>query len=163
MNSTTIKRGSVVSVTYTIVDQRGEVVEAVEIPVEYMQGSDNGLFPEIEAALEGKGCGERITVTLTPEAGFGHHDPHKTFTDVIENVPPEYRHLGAEAEFHNDRGETLKMVVTHVDNGTVTLDGNHPLAGKTLTFHVTVQAIREATAAERQHGLQPAITGNGSH
>ena len=89
-----------------------------------------------------------VIVDLPPEQGFGEWDPTKTFTDAVENVPPQYRRLGAEAEFVNEAGETLKMVVTHVDEGSVTLDGNHPFAGKAVTFYVTVAAIRDATSEE---------------
>lgn len=138
----------VVSVTYTIVDEQQEIVEKIDIPVSYLHGRESGLFPAIEQALEGKGIGDEVTVTLPPEQGFGEWDPSKTFTDAIENVPPQYRQKGAEAEFVNEAGETLKMVVTHVDEGAVTLDGNHPFAGKTVTFFVTVADIRDATPQE---------------
>ncbi len=138
----------VVSVTYSILDDNKEVVEQIEVPVSYLHGRDRGLFEPIEKALEGKTVGDEVTVDLPPEQGFGERDPAKSFSDAIENVPPDYRKVGAEAEFQNEQGEKLTMVVTHVDEGTVTLDGNHPFAGKNLTFHVTVADIRDATPEE---------------
>ena len=107
---------------------------------------------KIEQALEGHIAGDSVSVELSPEEGFGSWDPAMTFSDVIENVPPEYRVVGAKAEFVNDEDETITMVVTHVDNGSVTLDGNHPFAGKTVTFHVKVEGVRDATAHELRTG-----------
>ncbi len=153
MSEQRVTRGKVVSVTYTIRDENDEILEAVEIPVDYLHGSDGGLFEPIEAALEGKVIGDSVEVTLTPEQGFGEWDPSLTYTDAIENVPPEYRRIGAEAEFHNAQGETITMVVRKVDQGTVTLDGNHPFAGKNMTFAVKVAAIREATPEELAGGI----------
>ena len=159
MSQPCVAHNKVVSVTYTIVDEADEIVEAVDIPVSYIQGAEGGLFEKIEQALDGKPVGERVEVKLTADEGFGQWDASKTFTDVIENVPPEFRKVGAEAEFYNDTGETLKMVVTHVDNGTVTLDGNHPFAGKNLTFYVTVTEVRDATADELRNGLNQQTPG----
>jgi len=163
MSEPTVDRNKVISITYTIRDESGEVVEAVEIPVDYLHGGRYGLYPKIEQALDGKQVGDMVEVTLTPDEGFGPHDPAKTFTDAIENVPPEYRKLGAEAEFHNDQGETLKMRVVHVDAGTVTLDGNHPFAGKTVTFAVKVAAIRDALPDEVATGEPAQSPGAGVH
>lgn len=148
-----VRRGRVVSITYTIRDQADDnLLEAVEIPVDYLHGGRAGLYQPIEDALEGKAVGDRVEVTLKPEDAFGAHDPRLTFTDVIENVPPDFRRLGAQAEFTNEDGETVTMVVTHIDKGTITLDGNHPLAGKNLIFAVSVVAIRSATPQELASG-----------
>jgi len=148
-----ITKDQVVTVSYRIEDEKGETVEVVETPVSYLHGRDSGLFEKVEAALDGKAVGDVVSVTLSPAEGFGEWNPERTFSDAIENVPPEYRKLGAVAEFMNEDGETLQMTVTHVDAGTVSLDGNHPLAGKHLTFHVRVLDVRDATAQEKMHGV----------
>lgn len=150
-----VATNKVVTVTYSICDASGEVLEQSDLPVDYLHGSDNGLFFKVEEALLGKGIGDTVEVTLSPEEGFGEKDPSLTYSDKIENVPPEYRKLGAEAEFRNESGGSIKMVVTHVDNGTITLDGNHPFAGKTLIFNVKVVGVREPTAEELQQGVNP--------
>lgn len=152
MATNNVARGRVVTLTYSITNELGETVEQIDVPVSYLHGGETGLFPKIERALEGHGVGDEVSVELSPEEGFGSWDPAMTFSDLIENVPPEYRVVGAKAEFVNDEDETMTMVVTHVDNGTVTLDGNHPFAGKTVTFHVKVEGIREATAEELRTG-----------
>lgn len=155
MTEPTVAANKVVSVTYSIIDASGEVLEQSDLPVDYLHGSENGLFMKVEEALEGKAAGDSVEVTLTPEEGFGQRDPTLTYSDKIENVPPEYRKLGAEAEFRNEQGGSIKMVVTHVDKGTITLDGNHPFAGKSLTFHVKIVGVRDATAEELESGVNP--------
>lgn len=149
-----ITKDKVVTVTYRVEDDKGEVIEQIDLPVNYVHGRDSGLVPKVEHALEGKSAGEEVTVPLTPKEGFGEWFPDLTFSDNIENVPPQYRQIGVEAEFVNEEGETLKMVVTHVDNGTVTLDGNHPFAGKNITFFVKVLEVRDATADEIANGVE---------
>ena len=149
-----ITKDKVVTVNYRIEDDKGETLEAVETPVTYLHGRDSGLFEKVESELDGKAVGDVVSVTLSPAEGFGEWNPEMTFSDAIENVPPEYRKMGAVAEFHNDAGETIQMTVTHVDSGTVTLDGNHPLAGKTVTFHVKVVDVRDATPDEIRNGVQ---------
>ena len=153
MTQQCVEDGKAVDVTYTITDANtGEVLEAHEVPVSYVHGADSGLFEPVAQALAGKTEGEVVSVTLTPDQAFGDWDPDMTYSDSIENVPPEYRKMGAEAEFRNDRGESLTMVVTHIDSGTVTLDGNHPLAGRSITFNVKVAGIRDATDDEKRMG-----------
>jgi FKBP-type peptidyl-prolyl cis-trans isomerase SlyD len=149
-----ISKDKVVTISYRIETEDGETVEQMDTPVSYLHGRDSGLFESVEAALDGKAIGDVVSVTLPPEEGFGDWDPDKTFTDAIENVPPEYRKMGAVAEFTNDEGGSLKMTVTHVDAGTVTLDGNHPFAGKTITFHVKVIDARDATPDEIRNGVE---------
>lgn len=149
-----ITKDKVVTVTYRVEDEQGEVIERIDLPVSYVHGRDSGLVEKVEQALQGKGAGDEVAVVLSPADGFGEWEPAMTFSDAIENVPPQYRQLGAEAEFLNEEGETLKMVVTHVDNGTVTLDGNHPFAGKNITFFVKVLEVRDATAEEIRNGVQ---------
>ncbi|MBE9515753.1 MAG: peptidylprolyl isomerase, partial [Proteobacteria bacterium] len=93
-------------------------------------------------------------VTLTPAEGFGEHDADLTFTDSLDNVPAEIRKLGQEVEAQNENGEIKKFVVTEINTeaNTLTVDGNHPMAGQTVQFKVTVKEIRDATPEELQQG-----------
>ena len=142
-----------VQITYQITDPGGNVLERIDLPVAYVHGGRSNLFPQVEQRLDGCAIGDSVEVTLLPSEGFGDPDPNLTFTDTIDNVPSEYRRLGAEAMFQNERGETITMTVVRIENGKVTLDGNHPLAGKTITFHVSVADIRDATPAEVDSGV----------
>ncbi|WJW75488.1 peptidylprolyl isomerase [Thiohalobacter sp. IOR34] len=152
-----VAKNRVVSITYTISDEQGNLLEQSDLPITYLHGGRNDLFESIEAALEGCRVGDRVEVTLTPEEGFGAHDPNLTFTDKLENVPPQFRRLGVEVEMQNDRGESRIFIVTHMDEETLTVDGNHPFAGKTLIYSVKVDNVREATPEELKHGVQQGV------
>ena len=141
-----------VTFTYSIVDESGEILEQSDIPINYVHGGKNDLFEKVEQALEGSVIGDTVEVTLTPEEGFGEHDPQLTYTDELEKVPPEFQHVGAEVEMLNDQGDSRKFTVTHIENGKLTVDGNHPMAGKAITFHISVIGIRDATADELANG-----------
>ncbi|MCW9089671.1 MAG: FKBP-type peptidyl-prolyl cis-trans isomerase [Gammaproteobacteria bacterium] len=149
-----IEKDKVITVTYRVEAEGGEVIEQIDLPVNYVHGRDSGLVKKVEQALDGCSVGDEIEVKLSPAEGFGEWNPELTFSDVIENVPPHYRQMGAEAEFVDEKGETLKMVVTHIDNGTITLDGNHPFAGKNIIFIVKVLEVRDATREELINGVQ---------
>jgi len=153
-----IRKGKVVSVTYTLQDEQGQVFEQSDIPVPYLHGHASGLFDKIEQQLEGKQRGDVIEATLSPEEGFGQHNPALTFTDDLENVPPELRYLGANLEAQNASGEMLTFVVKRIENGKLTVDANHPLAGQTVKFVVTVNDVRDANPDELRTG-QPGASG----
>ena len=143
-----VSKHKAVYITYSILTEDGRIYEQSDIPIGYVHGADSGLFEPVEAALEGARVGERREVTLGPEEAFGPHDPRLTYTDDIENVPLEYRRIGAEVEFQNEAGESLTFRVTQMEDGKLTIDANHPLAGRTVTFVVDVVAIRDATPEE---------------
>lgn len=153
MSPPRIAPNKVVYITYEIRDQAGNLLERTDLPVAYVHGAKSELLEKIEASLEGHAIGDTVRVRLTPEEGFGPHRAELTYEEDLENVPLEYRRVGAEATFANDKNETVTMVVTRIDRGKLTLDGNHPFAGQTVTFHVTVSDIREATPAEIQSGV----------
>ncbi|MBT8122189.1 MAG: FKBP-type peptidyl-prolyl cis-trans isomerase [Gammaproteobacteria bacterium] len=147
--------GKVVSFTYTIVDEAGEIIEQSDLPISYVHGGKNDLFKKVERGLEGAAIGDSVEVSLTPEEGFGPYDQNLTFTDDLANVPPEFHHLGAEVEMTNDQGDSRNFVVTHIDGGKLTVDGNHPLAGKAIRFQIRVTAIRDASDEEMAGGVEP--------
>jgi FKBP-type peptidyl-prolyl cis-trans isomerase SlyD len=147
----------VVAITYTIVEDSGIILEQSDIPVYYVHGGPNDMFPDIEAALDGCTLGDSVEVVLPPEKAFGYHDPAMTFTDDIDNVPPEFRRVGAEVEMQNDRGETRSFFVSKIEADKLTVDGNHPYAGKTLTYAVTVADIRDATEEEKKKGISKPV------
>jgi len=152
MSDSVVAKNKVVSLTYLLRNQRGDIFEYRDLPVSYVHGSGADLFPKIEQALEGRRVGDRVNVTLTPADAFGEHDPKLTFTDDLENAPPELRRPGAEFEAQNAKGENIVLTVTRIENGKITVDANHPLAGQTITFEVTVQDIRNATPEEIKNG-----------
>lgn len=150
--TTTITRDKFVSLTYTITDENNEILERTDMPVHYIHGRDSQIIEKIEKTLEGCAQGDEISVELNPEEGFGEHQPELTFTDDLENVPHEFRHIGAEVEFQNDKGESRMFRVCRIEDGKLTVDGNHPFAGKVITYNVKVNEVRDATPDEIAHG-----------
>lgn len=148
----------VVYLTYTIWDEAGNLFERYDLPVGYVHGVKGPLFEKIEKALGGRQVGDEVEVLLPPEDGFGPHRSELTFTDDLENVPPEHRELGSEVTFENERGEQMQFRVTRIADGKLTIDANHPLAGQTVKFLVTIVGMRPATLDEIANGI-PADSG----
>ena len=148
MSSPAISKHKVVTITYSIAHENGIIAEQSDLPVEYLHGVENDMFPKVEAALEGKSVGDSVEVKLSPEDGFGVHNPSLTFTDDLENVPQEYRFVGAKPSFQNEKGEVVELTVSKIEDGKLTVDANHPFAGKTMKFNVNVVGVRNATADE---------------
>jgi FKBP-type peptidyl-prolyl cis-trans isomerase SlyD len=118
----------------------------------------------MDEALSGKRAGDRVDLQLSEDQGFGDHNPDLTFTDDLDNVPPEFRFVGAEVEMANDQGDIRTFYVTHVGDRTLTVDGNHPLAGKALHVHVRILEVRDPTPQDlEQDGEVLARTGGPLH
>ncbi len=152
MSALRIEANKVVSLTYSIVDDKGEILEQSDLPIHYVHGGKSDLFEKLETALTGKTIGDQISVTLSPEEGFGAHNPDLTFTDDLENVPEELRFVGAELEAQNANGESMKFIVSEINKNQLTVDANHPMAGKTVIFKVKVTDIRDASSDEARTG-----------
>lgn len=149
---TIVTQNTLVYITYSILDERGMVVEQYDIPVGYVQGANSGILPAIESAVAGRKVGERLEIKLTPEEGYGLRDESLVFTDDIDNVPPQFQRLGAEVMFENASGETKVFYVTAIEDGKLTLDGNPSLAGQGVTCLVNIMDMREATPEEIRNG-----------
>ena len=121
-----------VELTYKIIDQsNGEIIEQVEDPLGYVQGDNSLLFNQVTKELEGKSVGDQVEILLKSSDAFGLKLDELIFTDDIDNVPMEYRAIGASVTMQNDKGGTKDFVVSSIENGKLTIDGNHPLAGRT--------------------------------
>jgi FKBP-type peptidyl-prolyl cis-trans isomerase SlyD len=147
-----VSRNKAVFFTYIITNESGEVVEQVDLPVGYIHGADSGIIEKVEKAMEGCTVEDTISVELTPAEGFGESNPALTYTDDIENVPSEFHKVGAEVEMQNDEGEVKTFVVSAIEDGKLTVDGNHPLSGKNLVFRLKISEIRAASPDEINTG-----------
>ncbi len=154
MSTPIVSKNKAVFFTYSIADESGEIVEQSDLPIGYVHGVDSDIIEKLEMVMDGCTIGDKVEVTLTPEEGFGESDPELMFTDDLINVPPQFHQLGAEVEMQNENGDVKKFVVSKIEDGKLTVDGNHPLAGKNITFHVTVTDIRDA-APEEIHAGRP--------
>jgi len=156
-----VRPGKYVSLTYRIADAAGNILEQTDLPVGYIHGGRTELIGGLDQAVSGKRAGEQLSLSLSAEQGFGPHDPDLTFTDDLDNVPPEFRRVGAEVQMQNDDGEVRTFYVTQVGERTLTVDGNHPLAGQPLTVHVRIQEVRDPTPQERAQDCGAAVPTGG--
>ena len=129
-----------------------QVLTRVEFPLGYVHGHNEILAPSVHAQLEGKCAGEVIEVAIDGNQIFGPRDESLVFTDDIENVPEEYRQVGTSILMENDRGQTRSFLVTHLDDETLTVDGNNPLSGREVVFTLEILTVRDATADEMKAG-----------
>lgn len=149
----TIKSDSVVSIHYTLKDDEGQVIDrsAAGDPLTYLHGHGQ-LIPGLERQLEGRTAGDKLNVTVTAGDGYGEYDE-----SLVQQVPRRALKgianvkVGMQLRAQADHGART-VTVTRVAGDMVTLDGNHPLAGKNLNFDVEVAAVRDATAEELAHG-----------
>lgn len=156
-----ISDGMVVDLNYTLkVDE--QVVDSSEggEPIKFIQGEGH-IIEGLEKELYGMKIGDDKDVVVSPEDGYGDLN-----TEAIVDVPkeefPEEIPLkpGTELKVQNQSGETMNARIAAVEQDSVRLDFNHPLAGKELHFQVTVNDLREATEEEKEHGH---IHGEGGH
>ncbi|MGD8710851.1 MAG: peptidylprolyl isomerase [Ectothiorhodospiraceae bacterium] len=148
-----IAKDKVVAINYTLRDTEGGVIDASPEgqPLEYIHGAGN-IIPGLEKALEGKEQGDDVSVTVPPEEAYGERNeqlqqevPRNLF-EGVDKVEPGMR-FQAQTE-----GGVQVVTVAAVEEDKVTVDANHPLAGQTLSFDVTVANVREATDEELAHG-----------
>ncbi len=149
----TVAPDAVVLIHYTLKNDAGEVLDSSEgaEPLTYLHGRGN-LIPGLERELEGKQAGVRLQVAIEPEDGYGEHDEQlvqRIPRTAIDNATDLQE--GMQVQAQTDEG-THMLTVTQLDEESITLDGNHPLAGQTLHFEVEIAEIRQATAEELAHG-----------
>jgi len=151
--SETIQNGKFVELTYKVTDRRTHhVLTRVEFPLGYVHGHNEILAPSVHMALEGKSAGDRIEVPIDGNQIFGPRDESLVFTDRIENVPEEYRHVGCAILMENDKGQTRSFIVTWLDDEKLAVDGNNPLCGREVVFTLEILSVREATEEETRVG-----------
>jgi FKBP-type peptidyl-prolyl cis-trans isomerase SlyD len=148
-----VEKNKVVEIDYTLKDEKGDVLDTSEgrEPLSYIQGVGN-LISGVENALEGKSSGERVEITVPPETGYGVRDDSLVLKIEREKFA-EVKDLKEGQRFRMDTPDgPVIFTVVNFDDTEVLVDGNHPLAGMTLNFDITVQSVREATTEELEHG-----------
>jgi len=152
---------TVVSIDYTLKDDEGDVLDSSEAgaPLVYLHGADN-IIPGLEAALTGKSAGEALTVVVSAEDGYGEYD-ESLVAEVERDRFPGADEIELGDQFQANTPEGPRMVtVIGIDDEAITIDANHPLAGETLHFDVTIVEVRAATKEEIEHGH---VHGEGGH
>ena len=151
--SETIQDGKFVELTYHVVDAKSaDVLTGVEFPLGYVHGHNEILAPSVHEELEGKSAGDVIEVPIDGNRIFGPRDESLVFTDRIDNVPDEYRHVGTTILMESEKGRTRSFIVTRMTDETLTVDGNNPLCGREVVFRLEVLTVRDATDEEMKAG-----------
>ena len=149
----TIQDGKFVELTYKVTDKKsGHVLTRVEFPLGYVHGHNEILAPSVHGELEGKSAGDVIEVPIDGNHIFGPRDESLVFTDCLENVPEEYRQIGASILMESDTGQTRSFLVTQMDDERLTVDGNNPLCGRAVVFTLEILTVRDATDEETRVG-----------
>jgi FKBP-type peptidyl-prolyl cis-trans isomerase SlyD len=155
-----IAKHKVVSIHYTLTDNSGTTIDSSvgKNPLLYIQGMGN-LIPGMEEGLEGRSKGDKLKIKVSPEKGYG-----KRSESLIQKVPRasfgnQEVKKGMQFQAQTQQGPTV-VTVTEVGLQTITVDGNHPLAGVELNFDVEVMDVRQATPDEIAHGH---VHGPGGH
>ena len=147
-----VTKNAVVGIDYLLtVDDGTEVDKTADRgPMEYLHGHQN-IVPGLEKELEGHEVGDALDITVGPEEGYGVHDPERVVQVKLEQLGFEAE-IGAVVSAKLPDGREQHLLIAEIEDDTVTLDGNHPLAGQTLRFEVSIASIREATEEEVANG-----------
>jgi len=154
-----IASNKVVALTYELTVD-GKVVDKAteERPLDYIHGT-HMLIPRFEEEVQGKEPGEGFEFTLQPEEGYGEWDPQRSFdipkdAFMIDGVIREdLLKIGAVIPMLNSSDQVVRGTVTAIKENAVTMDFNHPMAGKVLNFKGKVVSVRDAAPDELEYGL----------
>ncbi|MBE8189533.1 MAG: peptidylprolyl isomerase [Candidatus Thioglobus sp.] len=149
-----IKKDLVVEMHYTLKNAAGEVIDSSkgQEPMPFLQGHGN-IIPGLEKALEGLETGENCEVSVEAKDGYGEYQP-----EAVQKIPLEalkgIDNLAVDMELssQDDKGNSFIVRVKSIEKEAVTVDANHPLAGETLHFSVSIENVRAATKDELEHG-----------
>ena len=149
----TVQNDKVISIAYTLKDDSGEVLDSSDgrEDLDYLHGHQN-IVQGLESALDGKSIGDSISVTVPPENGYGERNDDATMEVPRGQMPDEELELGMQFAAQDKDGNQQIVTLVEIGDEKVKLDANHPLAGQTLHFDVTVNDIRDAQQIELDHG-----------
>ena len=156
-----IVKDKVVYFHYTLNGENGEVYESSKDshPMTYLHGHGN-ILPALEAELEGKSEGDQLQVTLTPEQAYGVRNEESMQRIPIKHLADKKKlRPGMAVKVNTEKG-MRDVTIIKVGKFNVDVDTNHPLAGLTLTFDLSIETVRDAEDEELSHGH---VHGEGGH
>jgi len=154
-----ISKDTAITLRLKVADAQGQVIQDGKQPTAYLHGGYGNLIDTLETELEGKAVGFKGRWRLSPAEGFGERDETLMQTIPKTNFPPGVK-VGGQLEGRTADGREAVFTVVKIKGPQVILDGNHPLAGKTLDIAAKVVDVRAATAEEIAHGHVPGAAGH---
>jgi len=148
-----IQTNQIVSIEYEARD--GDTVIDTNVggePLVFMYGKGQ-IIPGLENGIENMSIGEKASIVVEPKDAYGELNP-----EAMQEVPKD-QFAGIDLEVgmtlygQGEDGSTVQVTVKEIREESVIIDFNHPLAGKTLTFNVTINNIREASNEEMTSGI----------
>ncbi|MBM3363748.1 MAG: peptidylprolyl isomerase [Betaproteobacteria bacterium] len=146
-----ISKDTAITLRLKVADAQGQVIQDGKQPTAYLHGGYGNLIDTLETELEGKAVGFKGRWRLSPAEAFGERDETLMQTIPKTNFPPGVK-VGGQLEGRTADGREAVFTVVKIKGPQVILDGNHPLAGKTLDIAAKVVELRAATAEEIAHG-----------
>lgn len=159
------KIGDTVQVHYKGTLDDGTVFDSSEgrQPLQFTLGQSQ-VIPGFEQGLIGMEPGQSRTIRVASEQGYGPRQDDRVLTVPRDQIPGHIQpQVGQMLEVRQPGGQGIPVRITEVDDARVTLDANHPLAGKTLHFDVQVRTIRKASEDEMAHGHAHGPDGHHHH
>jgi FKBP-type peptidyl-prolyl cis-trans isomerase SlyD len=160
--ATQIGPDTFVTLAYTLYDEEGDVLDSSDedSPLSYLHGYGQ-IVPGLERAIEGMVRGNERSVIVSPEDGYGEYDPDAVL-EIDRADFPVAGEVSAGDQFlaESDDGEAVPMTILEVKEDACIVDTNHPLAGETLRYQITVLDVRPATdreLADAERALMPGI------
>ncbi|MBK7631694.1 MAG: peptidylprolyl isomerase [Ignavibacteriales bacterium] len=157
-----IEQNKVVTMNFTLTDDHGNVLDSTDNggPFSYISGT-NMVLPKLEEALNGMLIGSKKNLKLEAKDGYGNYNDDAVQVVGKENFPEDFvLEVGMEYMASNPDGVQMPFVISNVDGEEITVDFNHPLAGKNLNFDIELLNVRDATVEELSHGH---VHGVGGH
>jgi FKBP-type peptidyl-prolyl cis-trans isomerase SlyD len=153
VNIDSVTQDKVVGLRFRIKDELSGRLLQYGDDLVYLHGGYGGAFPKVERAMEGRRVGDSIDLTLSPEEGYGHRQPGLVLVLPSDEFAGEMPQTGTSVDGELPDGRALTFTVAGISNGHVTLDANHPFAGKRLAFQFEVLQVRDSMQAERAAGF----------
>jgi FKBP-type peptidyl-prolyl cis-trans isomerase SlyD len=156
-----IADNTVVSIEYTLKDEDGTVLDTSDgrEPLDFLHGAGN-IIPGLEKALLGKTVGDSLDAVIGPDEAYGRRDEKAIRKLPLRKLGDKKPQVGRRYRAQLDDGIAV-VLVTAINGDYATIDANHPLADKTLSFAVKVTAVRAASDEEKEHGHVHGAHGHG--
>ena len=149
----TVKHNKIVTFHYTLTDQDGEQLESSRDrqPLSYLHGANN-IIVGLENAMEGRSAGDNFEVTIEPALAYGEKKEANIQRISAKHLKGKKKLQPGQLLSLQTKQGPVQVTVVKVGRFNVDVDANHPLSGKTLTFDVEIEEVRDATEEETSHG-----------